>query len=124
MKSIECHVEVEGYLIECMNLSLTEAEAGALSYLYDLALATDLKGFDEEAIEEQFFPWLEKYHPKMAKAMIRVAEVAIEERLDDDIDGIYRNNIPCIAPNSIEEGWRVEPDLKYHFIMYDMPKWK
>lgn len=124
MRSIECHVEVEGYLVECMNLCLTEAEAGALFYLYELALAKDLKGLNEEAVEDQFFPWLEQHHPKMAKAMIRAAEVELADRLDQDFDGMYRNNIPCIAPNSIEEGWCVEPDLKYHFFMYDMPKWK
>lgn len=124
MRSIECHVEVEGFLIECMNLSLKEAEAGALFYLYDLALATDLKGLNEEAVEEQFFPWLEQHHPKVAEALIHAAEVELANQLDDDFDGMYRKNIPCIAPNSIEEGWCVEPDLKYHFIMYDMPKWK
>lgn len=124
IKSFECHVEVDGYMIECMSLKLTEAEAGALSYLYNLALTTDLKGLNEEEVEERFFPWLEEHHPKVAQAIIHAAEVELSDRLAEDFDGIYRNNIPCIPPNSIEEGWQVKPDLKYHFILYDVPKWK
>ena len=123
MKRIDCHIEVEGLLLDCMSINLSMMTVGALSYLYNQAIATDLKGLDEGSIMEQFFPWLEQHHPQMAHEIIVAAEAELEDLLAGDDEGFYRENIPHEPPYSIDSYWTIQPGLKYNIMPYNLPKW-
>ena len=123
MKRVDCHIEVEGLLLDCMSINLPMMTVGALSYLYDQAIATDLKDLDEGAIMEQFFPWLEQHHPQMAHEIIVAAEAELEDLLAGDDEGFYRENIPHEPPYSIDSYWTIQPGLKYNIMPYNLPKW-
>ena len=119
---VDCNVEVDGYLVEGLNLTLTEAEVNTLSDLYHLAWQTDLKGLDEYDDMGKFFPWLEEHSPEMAQALVWAAEAALADLLAQDLEGIYTENIPHVAPQSFDDYWAVEVGLKYNIMPCDLPK--
>ncbi len=121
-KYLECNVEVDGYLVEGLKLVLTETEAGALADLYHQAWETDLKGLDEYDDMDKFFPWLEEHNPEMAQALVEAAEAALADLLAQDLEGIYTENIPHVAPQSFDDYWAVEAGLKYNIMPCDLPK--
>lgn len=124
MKTIECNIEVDGFMVDCEKIKLTADEFGTLTYLYYQARTTDLKMLDDESFETLFFEWLEDHHPLMAQALIRAAEDRLVELLAEDFDGYYRDHIPHEAPYSIDSYWTIQPDLKYNIMPYNLPKWK
>jgi len=119
---VDCNVEVDGYLVEGLKLVLTETEAGALAELYHLAWQTDLKGLDEYDDMDKFFPWLVGRNPEMAQALVDAAEAALADLLAQDLEGIYTENIPHVAPQSFDDYWAVEAGLKYNIMPCDLPK--
>ena len=121
-KYLESNVEVDGYLVEGLKLVLTETEAGALADLYHQAWETDLKGLDEYDDMDKFFPWLEEHNPEMAQALVEAAEAALADLLAQDLEGIYTENIPHVAPQSFDDYWAVEAGLKYNIMPCDLPK--
>lgn len=121
-KYLEYNVEVDGYLVEGLKLVLTETEAGALADLYHQAWETDLKGLDEYDDMDKFFPWLEEHNPEMAQALVEAAEAALADLLAQDLEGIYTENIPHVAPQSFDDYWAVEAGLKYNIMPCDLPK--
>ena len=123
-KIVDCNVEVDGYLVEGLDLTLTEAEVNTLADLYHLAWQTDLKGLDEYDDMDKFFPWLEKHNPEMAQALVEAAEAALADLLAQDLEGMYIENIPHVAPQSFDDYWAVEAGLKYNIMPCDLPKWK
>lgn len=125
MKRVDCHIEVEGFLLDCISIELTVMQFGTLCYLYNQAITTDLKGLDEETIQWQLFPWLEQYHPEMSQALVKAAEAKLADLLaQDDPDGLYRNNIPHEPPYSFDDYWTVKSGLKYNIMPYNLPNWK
>ena len=123
-KIVDCNVEVDGYLVEGLNLTLTEAEVNTLADLYHLAWQTDLKGLDEYDDMDKFFPWLEGHNPEMAQALVEAAEAALADLLAQDLEGMYIENIPHVAPQSFDDYWAVEAGLKYNIMPCDLPKRK
>ena len=121
-KTVDCNVEVDGYLVDGLNLTLTEAEVNTLADLYHLAWQTDLKGLDEYDDMDKFFPWLEEHNPEMAQALVEAAEAALADLLAQDLEGIYIENIPHVAPQSFDDYWAVEAGLKYNIMPCDLPK--
>ena len=121
-KTVDCNVEVDGYLVDGLNLTLTEAEVNTLADLYHLAWQTDLKGLDEYDDMDNFFPWLEEHNPEMAQALVEAAEAALADLLAQDLEGIYIENIPHVAPQSFDDYWAVEAGLKYNIMPCDLPK--
>ncbi len=121
---VDCNVEVDGYLVEGLKLVLTEAETVELANLYHLAWQTDLKGLDEYDDMDKFFPWLEGRNPEMAQALVDAAEAALADLLAQDLEGIYTENIPHVAPQSFDDYWAVEAGLKYNIMPCDLPKQK
>lgn len=121
-KIVDCNVEVDGYLVDGLNLTLTEAEVNTLADLYHLAWQTDLKGLDEYDDMDKFFPWLEEHNPEMAQALVEAAEAALADLLAQDLEGIYIENIPHVAPQSFDDYWAVEVGLKYNIMPCDLPK--
>ena len=124
MKTIECNIEVDGFMVDCQEIELTADEFGTLTYLYHLARTTDLKMLDDESFETLFFEWLEDHHPLMAQALIGAAEDRLVDLLAEDDEGYYRDNIPHEPPYSIDSYWTIQPDLKYNIMPYNMPQWK
>ena len=124
MRLLECHIEVAGVLVDSMSIILPEMAVGALSYLHDQAMATDLKGLDEESAHEQFFPWLEQHHPQLAQELIKAADEELAELLAEPDSDYYRDNIPHDPPYSIDSYWTIKPGLKYNIMPYNLPKWK
>ena len=118
---IECHIEVDGYLFECEKIKLPKGIKSILSYLYHFAKENDLKGLEEETFEDSFYPWLKQHHPKVAQAIEDAADRHLADQLSFDPEGVYRDNIPYVAPTSIEEGWAVADGVEYNFIFYDLP---
>lgn len=123
-KTVDCNVEVDGYFVEGLKLVLTEAETVELANLYHLAWQTDLKGLDEYDDMDKFFPWLEGRNPEMAQALVDAAEAALADLLAQDLEGIYTENIPHVAPQSFDDYWAVEAGLKYNIMPCDLPKLK
>lgn len=123
-KIVDCNVEVDGYLVEGLKLVLTEAEVNKLADLYHLAWQSDLKGLDEYDDMDKFFPWLEEHNPEMAQALVWAAEAALADLLAQDLEGIYTENIPHVAPQSFDDYWAVEAGLKYNIMPCDLPKQK
>ena len=121
-KTVDCNVEVDGYLVDGLNLTLTEAEVNTLADLYHLDWQTDLKGLDEYDDMDNFFPWLEEHNPEMAQALVEAAEAALADLLAQDLEGIYIENIPHVAPQSFDDYWAVEAGLKYNIMPCDLPK--
>ncbi|MBR5084647.1 MAG: helix-turn-helix transcriptional regulator [Prevotella sp.] len=122
-RTIECHIEVNGYLFEAEHVAMPECVIGALTYLYHLAMETDLKGLAQEDVEDQFYPWLKQHHPKVAQAIEEAADIHLGEQLMYDVEGEYRDNIPYYEPRSIDEGWAVDEGVEYNIIFYDLPEW-
>lgn len=121
-KIVDCNVEVDGYLVEGLKLVLTEAETVELANLYHLAWQTNLKGLDEYDDMDKFFPWLEEHNPEMAQALVEAAEAALADLLAQDLEGMYIENIPHVAPQSFDDYWAVEAGLKYNIMPCDLPK--
>lgn len=121
-KIVDCNVEVDGYLVDGVNLTLTEAEVNTLANLYHLAWQTNLKGLDEYDDMDKFFPWLEEHNPEMAQALVEAAKAALADLLAQDLEGIYIENIPHVAPQSFDDYWAVEAGLKYNIMPCDFPK--
>ena len=124
MKRVDCDIEVAGVLVDGMSICLPVMAVGAISYLHDQAMATDLKGLDEESVMEQFFPWLEQHHPQLAQELIEAAEVELVDLLAEPDSDYYRDNIPHEPPHSIDSYWTIQPGLKYNIMPYNLPKWK
>ena len=124
MKTIECNIEVDGFMVDCQEIKLTADESGTLTYLYHLARTTDLKMLDDESFETLFFEWLEDHHPLMAQSLIGAAEDRLVDLLAEDFDGYYRDNIPHEPPYSIDSYWTIQPDLKYNIMPYNLTKWE
>ena len=124
MKRIDCDIEVAGVLVDGMSIYLPSMAVGALSYLHDQAMATVLKGLDEESANEQFFPWLEQHHPQLAQELIEAAEEELVHLLAEPDSDYYRDNIPHDPPHSIDSYWTIQPGLKYNIMPYNLPKWK
>lgn len=121
---VECNIEVEGVLVDSMKIILPVMTVGVLSYLHDQAMATVLKGLDDEAAMERFFPWLEQHHPQLAQELIAAAEDELAELLAEHGSDYYRDNIPHDPPYSVDSYWTVKPGLKYNIMPYNLPKWK
>lgn len=122
-RSVECHIEVNGYLFEAEHVAMPERVIGALTYLYHLAKETDLKGLSVEDFEDSFYPWLKQHHPKVAQIIEEAADIHLGEQLMYDVEGEYRDNIPHYEPHSIDEGWAVDEGVEYNIIFYDLPEW-
>lgn len=122
---IGCHIEVDGFMVDGEILTIRQAQAGALSFLTDLAKETDLKGLDEETFDEKFFPWLEQRYPELAHSLVEKVKPILEEKLEfDDCDEYYRGNIPHFPPSSADDGWTVRDDANFHLSFFDLPDWK
>lgn len=100
-----------------LGIQLPYDDVATLVYIYDQAVKGSLKDLDEDALDEQFFPWLQKNHPVLANVIIDATENALVDRIaiDDDDDyykGIIYHNEPC----SIDDWWSLADgnDIKYY----------
>lgn len=114
MAYFNCDYSVDGFELQD-ELCIAQKHFNTLNYLYHLALQTDLSGLDQDAVDEQFYPWLKEHHPIMAQVLVNAANEKVAERLGEDME--LRDYIPHHAPQSIEENWQVKEGLEYHFIL-------
>ena len=87
-----------------------------LVYVYGNALENGpLRDMNDEALDENFFPWLAQNHPRLAGAIVYATEEVLTELIADDVDGKYRNHINYEAPSD-EDDWYClgNNDIKYH----------
>ncbi len=85
-----------------------------LMHAYSCALDGPLKDLDEESLDFEFFPWLERNHPRLASAIGEATEGLLIERIEDDVDGKYRDIINYLEP-TIDDDWYelADNDIKY-----------
>ena len=74
-----------------------------------------LRDMNDEALDENFFPWLAQNHPRLAGAIVYATEEVLTELIADDVDGKYRNHINYEEPSD-EDDWYClgDNDIKYH----------
>ena len=87
-----------------------------LVYVYSNALENGpLRDMNDEALDENFFPWLAQNHPRLAGAIVYATEEVLTELIADDVDGKYRNHINYEEPSD-EDDWYClgDNDIKYH----------
>ncbi len=87
-----------------------------LVYVYSNALENGpLRDMNDEALDENFFPWLAQNHPRLAGAIVYATEELLTELIADDVDGKYRNHINYEEPSD-EDDWYClgDNDIKYH----------
>ena len=118
---LEIGIEVEGNRFDNEKVYLPERVVNVLRYLYHQAWETDLKGLDEYDDWEEFDKWLKQHHPELVKELTEAAEDHMIEQLDFDMDGNYRNYIPC---EDLGDCWGIMPNLEYKFDLYGFPKWE
>jgi len=100
-------------------IELPYDDVATLVYIYDQAVKGPLKGLDEESLDEQFFPWLQKNHPILANVIIDATEEALVERMTiggpEETD-FYRETINHCEPWSIDDCWSLADgnDIKYY----------
>ena len=76
-----------------------------LVYVYSNALENGpLRDMNDEALDENFFPWLAQNHPRLAGAIVYATEEVLTELIADDVDGKYRNHINYEEPSD-EDDW-------------------
>ena len=109
-----CDYSVDGYELQD-ELLIDQKHYDTLGYLYNLALQTDLKGLNGDAVDEQFYPWLTEHHPTMAQVLVNAANEKVAEELGEDPE--LREYIPHYEPQSIDDYWQVKEGLDYHFIL-------
>ena len=87
-----------------------------LVYVYSNALENGpLRDMNDDALDENFFPWLAQNHPRLAGAIVYATEEVLTELIADDVDGKYRNHINYEEPSD-EDDWYClgDNDIKYH----------
>ena len=94
-------------------IELPYDDVATLVYIYDQAVKGPLKGLDEDALDEQFFPWLQENHPILANVIIEATEEALENRMAMDDDDDYYKSI--INHYRIDDWWSMndDNDIKY-----------
>jgi hypothetical protein len=89
-----------------------------LVYVYGNALEEGpLRDMNDEALDENFFPWLVQNHPRLADPIVYATDEVLTELIADDVDGTYRNHINYDAPSDEDEDdWYClgHNDIKYH----------
>jgi hypothetical protein len=69
---------------------------------------------NDEQLDEKFFPWLLENHPRLAWLIKDAVEELLTERIAEDVDGIYRNDINYEDPTSIDDWFALgDNDIKY-----------
>ena len=87
-----------------------------LVYVYSNALENGpLRDMNDEALDENFFPWLAQNHPRLSGAIVYATEEVLTELIADDVDGTYRNHSNYEEPSD-EDDWYClgDNDIKYH----------
>jgi hypothetical protein len=87
-----------------------------LVYVYSNAIEEGpLSDMNYEALDENFFPWLAKNHPRLAGAIWYATEDALTELIADDKDGKYRNHINYEEPSDDDDWYCLgDNDIKFH----------
>ena len=91
-----------------------------LMYAYSCALDGPLRNLDDESLEFRFFPWLERNHPRLAGAIMEATEGLLIERIEDDVDGKYRNHINYEEPTN-EDDWFELGDNDIRYLIGNLP---
>ena len=100
-----------------LGIQLPYDDVATLVYIYDQAVKGPLKGLDEDALDEQFFPWLQKNHPILANVIVDATEEALIDRIAmDDDDDYYREIIYHYEPCSMDDWWSLADgnEIKYY----------
>ena len=91
-----------------LGIQLPYDDVATLVYIYDQAVKGPLKGLDEDALDEQFFPWLQKNHPILANVIVDATEETLAERMTiggpEETD-YYREIIYHYEPCSMDDWW-------------------
>ncbi len=102
-----------------LGIQLPYDDVATLVYIYDQAVKGPLKGLDEDALDEQFFPWLQKNHPILANVIVDATEETLAERMTiggpEETD-YYREIIYHYEPCSMDDWWSLADgnDIKYY----------
>ena len=91
-----------------------------LMYAYSCALDGPLWNVDDESFVFRFFPWLERNHPRLAGAIMEATEGLLIERIEDDVDGKYRNHINYEEPTD-EDDWYELGDNDIRYLIGNLP---
>ena len=59
---------------------------------------------DDKDIDRTFFPWLRRHHPRLAGVIEDAVEDLLTERIEDDVEGTYRDVINYEGPSD-ESDW-------------------
>jgi hypothetical protein len=102
-----------------LGIQLPYDDVATLVYIYDQAVKGPLKGLDEDALDEQFFPWLQKNHPILANVIVDATEETLAERMTiggpEETD-YYREIIYHYEPCSMDDWWSLADgnEIKYY----------
>ena len=102
-----------------LGIQLPYDDVATLVYIYDQAVKGPLKGLDEDALDEQFFPWLQKNHPILANVIVDATEGTLAERMTiggpEETD-YYREIIYHYEPCSMDDWWSLADgnEIKYY----------
>ena len=115
IKVLDIGLEINGVNFdEC--LELPQEAFPLLVYAYGCALEGPLRDMNDEQLDEEFFPWLLENHPRLAWLIKDAVEELLTERIAEDVDGIYRNDINYEEPTSLDD-WFTLGDNKIKYLL-------
>ena len=113
IKVLDIGLEINGVNFD-ERLELPQEAFPLLVYAYGCALEGPLRDMNDEQLDEEFFPWLLENHPRLAWLIKDAVEELLTERVAEDVDGIYRNDINYEEPTSIDDWFALgDNDIKY-----------
>ena len=103
MHVLDIGLEINGVYFD-ETLELPEEFFEVLDYVYCCALDDHEDYLDDEDIDRTFFPWLRRHHPRLAGVIEDAVEDLLTERIEDDVEGTYRDVINYEGPSD-ESDW-------------------
>ena len=95
-------------------LELPEEFCHALNYAYCCALDGELRFVGDDELDIAFFPWLLRNHPRLAGWIQNEVEELLTQRIEEDVEGTYRDVINYEGPNDWDEWYELgENNIKY-----------
>ncbi len=86
-----------------------------LDYAYGCAIDGELRELIDDELDEAFYAWLERNHPKLARVIAEYAEDQLTEWIAEDIEGTYREVLNYEAPTDVADGYCLgDNDIRYY----------
>ena len=88
---------------------------------YARAIAGPMKGLDEDAFNQQFYPWLEKQCPRQARCIKEAVEKRLLEIVVEPDHERERKEIHFEYPTDIDD-WYYLTDNKIEYLLDNLPE--